>query len=351
MAIAGIAFVTTAAAGFGIFWALNRQPDAKPVASHTVAQPTATATPAPTPTPLPAVYALTGLPATAEAAAQPVTGVIVENLYPDARPQSGLSSAGLVYEALAEGGITRMLALFQAPYPASIGPVRSLRPYYLDWGLEHNVPVAHAGGSEPAMAAIKPLGMKDINALAYDGSYFKRIAGRVAPHNLYTTNDLLSQLVAKLGFAQAPAFKLWERKADAPSAAPSHTIITIPFSTAAYKARYDYHGDTNSYFRFEGGAAQTDKNTGKQIEVKNVIVQFHSISYGTQSNGKEDVRYGMTGTGKILVFLDGNVITGTWKKASDGAQTEYVDNAGLPIKFNRGNTWISAVPADRNVTY
>ena len=136
----------------------------------------------------------------------------------------------MVYEALAEGGITRFLAIFQEPLPISLGPVRSLRPYYLDWGLEYGVPVAHAGGSQPALAEVPELGLKDINALEYDGSYFFRTTGRVAPHNLYTNSTLLPELVSKLGFDTAPSFTPLPRKADAPMATPSNPVININFS-------------------------------------------------------------------------------------------------------------------------
>lgn len=339
LALAGITFAVIS---------LNNRP--QPVAS--VAKPTATTAPTPAHTPLPLYYPLTGLPATsADAVNQPVVGVMVENLYPDARPQSGLGSAGVVYEALAEGGITRFLAVFQEPLPGSIGPVRSLRPYYLDWGLEYDLPLAHAGGSEPAMAQIKPSGLKDINALAYDGSSFVRTRDRYAPHNLYTTSDLLSKLVAKLGFAQAPTFTPLPRKADTPPATPAHTIISVGFSTAAYAVKYTYNAAGNAYARVMGGTAHIDRNTNQQIQVKNIVVQFVPVTYGTQSNGKPETDYHLIGSGKALVFRDGDVIVGTWNKSSDKAPTKILDGAGQPVEFNRGSTWYEVVPTTSAVTY
>jgi hypothetical protein len=276
---------------------------------------------------------------------------MIENLYPNARPQSGLSSAGIVYEALAEGGITRMLALFQEPFPGVMGPVRSLRPYYLDWGLEHNIPVAHAGGSQPALAEIGPLGMKNINALEYDGSYFYRISSRLAPHNLYTNGALLTKVTSLLGFAQAPTFAGLPRKADTPAATRTAADIKINFSYTSYNAEYVYNSIDNDYNRFEGGTPQIDANSGKQIEVKNLVVEYIPVTYATQDDGDPETNYQLIGSGKLLLFEDGSVQTGTWSKSSNNAPTEMLDTSGNPLKFNVGNTWINAVTPTTPVTY
>ena len=345
--IAGLGLVASVlvATGYIVLFAPHNPKDTAKAAVPRTPHPTAT----PTPTP---VYApLTGLPTDAAAAAQPVVGVMIENLYPDARPQSGLKDAGVVYEALAEGGITRFLAIFQEPAPLNIGPVRSLRPYYLDWGLEYNIPVAHAGGSEPALAAVGPLGLKDINALVYDGSYFVRTRDRVAPHNLYTTQSLLAQVVSKLGFANPPDFKPVPRTADHPASPAPHPTINIAFSTNPYAVKYQYDAASNSYARFMGGAAHMDRNTNTQIMVKNVVVEFVPTSYGTQSNGKPETDYALIGKGNALVFEDGNATAATWSKADDHSPTTLIDAAGKPITFNRGNTWYSVVPTGNSVTY
>jgi hypothetical protein len=305
----------------------------------------------PFPTPPPIYDPLMGLPTSDPAAKQPVIGVMIENLYPQARPQSGLGQAGVVYEALAEGGITRFLAIFQEPLPGNLGPVRSLRPYYLDWGLEYGIPVAHAGGSQPALAAVGPLGLKDINALNYDGSFFVRTRDRSAPHNLYTNPTLLAQLDHQLGFDTPPAFKPVPRKPDSPAPGPPHPTININFSTSPYAVQYRYDAGSNSYARFMGGAPHIERNTGLQIMVKNVVVEFVPTSYGTQDDGKPETDYHLIGSGSALVFDDGSVTAANWSKASDSAPTLLTDQAGKPISFNRGNTWYSVVPTGNSVTY
>jgi hypothetical protein len=337
-----IVLVIIAAAGAGTWWWLTR---AKPVAVtvHKVVLP-----PKPTTVPAP----LTGLSVTTAQAAEPIIGVMIENLYPDARPQSGLSAAGVVYEALVEGGITRFLAIFQEPLPTPIGPVRSLRPYYLDWGLEYGIPIAHAGGSQPALANVSTTHVQDINALLYDGSSFYRTTDRLAPHNLYTNDQLLSALDARLGFAKAPTFTPRVRKKDAPvKGVVPHPTIDISFSYSDYAVEYRYDAASNSYARWMAGTPHVDRNSGKQIMVKNVVVLYAPTSYSTQPDGKPETDISDVGSGKAVVFTDGSATIGTWTKASQTAQTTLTDSTGKAIELNAGNTWFSTVPTTNAVTY
>lgn len=294
---------------------------------------------------------LTGLQVSADAAKQPVVGVMIENLYPDARPQSGLSRAGAVYEAFAEGGITRFWAVFQEPLPDSIGPVRSLRPYYLRWGLEYNIPVVHAGGSQPALGEIGPLKMKNIDALSNGSSAFFRLSDRPSPHNLYTNNSKLSELVSKLGFATAPSFTPLVRKDDTPMVTAAHPNIKIDYGAAAYNLEWQYDAANNNYKRVQGGITQKDRNNGTELTAKNIVVEYTPTSYGKQPDGKPETNINIVGSGKAVVFLDGNAVAATWNKASNSAQTIFKDSAGAEIKFNAGNTWYEIIPVGNAVTY
>jgi len=294
---------------------------------------------------------LTGLQISEDAAKQPVVGIMIENHYPDARPQSGLSAAGAVYEAFAEGGITRFLAIFQEPLPDSIGPVRSLRPYFLRWGLEYNIPVAHAGGSQPALADIGTLGMKNIEALAYGSSYFFRASDRPSPHNLYTNNSKLTALVSKLGFDKAPTFTPLTRKEDTTPVTAANPDIKITYGNASYNVEWKYDASNNNYGRSQGGAVQKDRNNSTQLTAKNVVVMYTPTSYGTQPDGKPETNINLIGTGKAVVFIDGGAIAATWSKASNSAQTKFIDSAGAEIKFNAGNTWYEVIPVGNAVTY
>ena len=141
---------------------------------------------------------LTGAETTEDATKRPVTAVMIENST-DARPQSGIKDAGIVYEAVAEGGITRFLALYQESRPGLIGPVRSIRPYYVEWASAYDPAIAHVGGSYRArqMIGSGSYGL-DMDQFSY-GSYYWRTADREAPHNVYTSFDKLDALRSSFG--------------------------------------------------------------------------------------------------------------------------------------------------------
>jgi len=307
------------------------------------------------PKPILAPSPLTGLEVSPAVAANPVTAVIQENLYPNARPQSGLSSAGVVYEALVEGGITRYEAFYQEPFPADIGPVRSLRTFFAYWGREYNVPVVHAGGNIDAINLITPLGMKNIDGLA-NGSYFRRITTRAAPHNFYIYGPSLQKLVSDKGFATAPDFTAWPRKSDTkPSktapVAPTAATITVNFSGFDYQAKFTYNATTDNYTRYLAGVLDTDANGNTPIQPKNVVVMYEPFSLKLTTGNEETPVLGLIGTGKVQVFEDGNVTQGTWTKSSNTARTTFTDAAGKPIALNRGQTWVCVVPVGNSVVY
>ena len=327
------------------------------VALHHSAKPVAAATPqkssSPTPTPTPATVAspLTGLQVSPDVAKQPIVGVIIEN-HPDARPQSGLSQAGVVYEANAEGGITRFEAFFEDALPAVMGPVRSLRTYFLDWGLEFNAPVAHAGGNADALDEVSPLGMKDINAL-YGGpsQFFYRTTDRFAPHNLYTSDKLLSQALATYGFNKPSSFTPSPRQADKPLATPTHPSIHINFSYSGYQVDYTYVAATNDYARNLAGTPHIDRNTGQQIHVKNIVIESMPTSYGFTRIGEQTVIMQTVGHGQGVVLRDGDAIPVTWSKSSRTARTQLLDASGKDVPLDAGNTWYEIVPSGNTYTY
>ncbi len=346
MIVAGITILVLATGG-AIGYKLTHKAKPAPVA----AKPT---TPAPEPAkPAPILSPLTGLEVSAADAAKPVVAVVIEN-QTDARPQSGLSSAGVVYEALAEGGITRFLAFFLETKPPQYGPVRSIRTYFVSWGLEYNAPVAHAGGNADALDLINPLHLKDLNQFSY-GNYFYRANDRYAPHNLYTDAAKLDSLLNLLGYNQAATFAPSLRKADSPEATPSHPTIGINYSYNGYQVEYHYEAASNSYLRFLAGAPHIDRNNNQQIKVKNIVVEYMPTAYGLTRIGEQTVRMGASGmpigSGRAVVFRDGGAVEGTWNKPSNTDRTKLVDAAGKEIPLNAGNTWYSIVPDDRTASY
>ncbi|MDB5182716.1 MAG: hypothetical protein JWO47_500 [Candidatus Saccharibacteria bacterium] len=279
----------------------------------------------------------------------PVTAVQIENS-PDARPQSGLKEASIVYEAIAEGGITRFNAIFQDTAPDYIGPIRSLRPYYIDWFLPFDASIAHVGGAPQALQDIKTLGIKDLDQF-YNGGSYDRITSRYAPHNVYTSVARLNDLEKSKGFTSA-TYTGFLRKKDAvptkPVTPPTAKIVDLSISSYFYNVHYDYDAAKNAYLRSEGGAPHLDLKSSTQLEPKVVVAIV--MGRGIDGDG-EHTDYTTVGSGHMYVFQDGAVQEGTWAKDSRQAQWKFTTADGKPIAFNAGQTWISMVDSTGSVTY
>jgi len=176
----------------------------------------------------------------------------------------------VVFEAIAEGGITRFLALFQDTAPGSIGPIRSARPYYVQWEMGFDAGYAHVGGSPEALADIKAWGVHDLDQFANGGSY-QRIGSRAAPHNVYTSISALNQLEASKGLATSTYNGFVRKKKETPAKTPNASHLDFNISGALYNVHYDYDAAHNRYLRSEGGAPHVDANNNQQITPKVVI--------------------------------------------------------------------------------
>lgn len=285
---------------------------------------------------------LTGLQVDPSVNERPVTAIMIENST-DARPQSGLNQAGVVFEAIAEGGITRFVTLFQDTEPDYIGPVRSARPYYIQWMLGFDAAYAHAGGSAEALSLINQWHVKDLN---HHSSYFWRVNNRAAPHNLYTSIPKLREYEAQKGYGKSNFTPLPRKAKEEPSAAPTARTIDLNISSANFNVHYDYDPATNSYKRSEGGKPHTDEKSGAQLSPKVVVALI-------MPQGKNGVyyTYQTIGSGQVLVFQDGIVTAGTWKKDSNNANFTFTDANGAELKLNPGQTWFTALGEASRVTY
>jgi hypothetical protein len=270
---------------------------------------------------------------------------MIENS-PDARPQAGLKDAGVVFEAIAEGGITRFLALYQESQPDPIGPIRSVRPYYLDWAVPFDAPIAHVGGSAEALAQIRSQGLKDIDQFGNPGAYY-RVSSRYAPHNMYSSRKLLLDLQNSKNY-KTSAFEGWPRKDEKVLKTPKAAKIDFAISGFLYNPSFVYEAKTNSYLRSTSGRPHVDEKSGKQINPKVVIGMV--VPKGIHSNGIHST-YQTHGRGQAFIFQDGDVIQATWEKKNRKSMISFVDDKGEPIELNRGNTWISVVGLAGSITH
>lgn len=291
--------------------------------------------------PKPVFYApLTGLEVADEAATTtPVTAIMIENS-PDARPQSGIKNSSVVYEAIAEGGITRFLVLYQQEKPQLVGPVRSLRMYYVDWLAPYNASVAHVGGSAAALAEVRNGNYRDIDQFFNAASYW-RAGDRYAPHNVYTSFERLDALNTAKGYTNSKPL-IFARHDSRAAATPTATSISVTMSGALYNSSYTYDATNNYYLRSQGGAPHLDREEG-QITPRVVII-IKSPMQLVQEDGWRQ-QYQTTGTGSATIFQDGTVQEVTWHKADRASQYRFTDAEGKEVVLARGQTWISVVPA------
>lgn len=285
---------------------------------------------------------LSGLMVTKEVTERRPIGVVVENHF-DARPQSGLNDADLVYETFAEGGITRFLAFYQSKDSKQIGPVRSARTYFVDWVNSYKAMFAHVGGNQDALDMINPLKILDLNQF-YLANYFWRDNARYAPHNVYTTTEKLRQAGTSKGYdltdTTVPSFSFKDDvKADA---RPANFSFTVDFNPS-YAVTYNYSQKDNNFTRTILGQIQTDRVTSAPVVAKNVIVCDSDFSYGTTRIGEQTVHIRTTGSGTATMFIDGTKTVGTWSR-SNANITRFYDANGKEVKLNAGTTWIDFVP-------
>ncbi len=276
--------------------------------------------------------------------------VMIENLS-SIRPQAGLSKAGVVYETLAEGGIARFMAVYAGEEASEIHPVRSARPYYLEWSSEYDAAYAHCGGSPEALELISAYDIPDLNQIGGAGQYFWRGAG-TSPHNLYTSTELLTLALRDRGLLdKKPKYKMWKFKdeADLVDRPTEDKFVKINFSSLSYQSEYRYDRESNDYLRFNGGVEHIDALTGEQLRAKNVIVQRVPEEWSLPDKGR--IGMDVVGSGEAYIFRDGETIEGTWKKKNREGRTRFYDENNEEVELSRGQTWVEVLPGDRSVEY
>ena len=281
----------------------------------------------------------------------PPVAVMVEN-HTAARPHSGLDKADVIYEAHAEGGITRFMAIFWSKSAKEIGPVRSARQYFVEMMSPYDAYYMHIGGAQRtgnsktnAIENIYAYGIKTLNT----GGTFWRSSERYAPHNAYSSTEMLQNRGASIYGKEYDQTSAWKFKPDAlPVKRGASTTANVRFigglaNGGAYDTKWVYEKKTNLYKRFNGGVAHTDLVTGQQYTAKNVVI-MHMDMYFAQT-GKGHVVYKTEdNNNKVTILMDGKVITGTWKKENRTSRERFLDSKGKEIQLNRGQTWVIMYP-------
>ena len=290
----------------------------------------------------------------------PIT-VMIENSI-DARPQAGLSSANIVYETLAESGITRFMAVFWSHDAQKVGPIRSVRTYFLDWISEYDdPPLANIGqaGYEPWEEVIVPEAdarayMNKYNIKSYDRygrnvywrDYDKFHSGIAWEHVAYSETETLWADAGTMGWNEPANITPFKFKKDiAYDERPNSQeieIIFMSYGSNPYKVNWIYDPLKNNYKRNLADEPHIDENNNKQITPKNVIVEYCAFRQTGDRNGR--IVLTTIGEGDASIFIDGKQIDGTWKKENRTTRTMFYDSEGNEIELNRGQIWIDVVP-------
>ncbi len=297
---------------------------------------------------------------------------VMINNHVDARPQYGINSADIVFEAVAEGGITRLMPVYYANDASKLGPVRSARVHFIDLAAEFYSWYAHWGGayaptlangtkdySETNPKADSYQHINDVSLASLDQAwlgetaYYRDTSRDVAlEHTGFTSTTALwkeaPNRYPEEGWTKFMKFRTWKFKSDAnPSDRGYVTDIKFNFwSDPSFEVIWKYDKNTNSYTRYQGGVKITDALDKKDTIAKNVIVQFTKET--SAEDKKNHLLYDIVGLGTAKVFMDGKLINATWSKKAIRERTLYFDESGNEASFNRGQIWVEIVP-DKNI--
>jgi len=261
--------------------------------------------------------------------------VTVEMLH-DAWPLSGLSKANLVYEAPVEGGVTRLLLVFDASTTvANIGPVRSARPYYVEWADSLHALYAHVGGSPEALNRIGGL-LKFRNLDEFtNGKFFWRSKNRAAPHNTYTNQEQLAAAALAKGW-KVDAFSPWTYD-DATSTPGDYRTVSVAYG-GYYNVKWQYATGTDDYMRYQAGMKFKDAD-GSEIRARNILVMVTDQRV-LDEEGRLYIR--TMGSGKAILYRSGNRQEVRWSRGP-GEHLRIETTDGRAVAMSRGTTWIEVV--------
>jgi hypothetical protein len=301
-------------------------------------------TPPPPPPPAPVYWPLTGVES-GPVADHPAVAVKIENSV-DARPQTGLNAADMVWEEVVEGGITRFVAVYHSTLPPEIGPVRSIRPMDAAIAAPLRGLFAFSGGQGPFVSAVADAGLQVLSHDAGAGGFY-RLNTRYAPHNVYAAPaDFLAQADPAHQAAPPEQFAI-----AGPDERPTAVVAGAPTATASLKLSGSSHptwtwsAADNAWLRAEGSTPAVEAD-GTPLRAANVVVLRVAVvnTAFTDPAGNPVPETQMLGTGEALVASGGRTIAATWTKNALTDPVVLTGTDGLPLLLAPGNTWVELVP-------
>jgi hypothetical protein len=339
-----------------VIYAYRKQTN-QPVAITPVSQAVVAASPTPTPTATPIYSDLNGLPVPAGQQNVRPLAVMIEN-QDEARPQSGLGEADVVYEAVAEGGITRFMALYaNSSSDIRVGPVRSVRPYYISFAQEYGAILAHVGGSQDALDELSAgvSGVTNVDGQVTPSGVFVRDFSRnvAYEHTDYSqTTALRNYAVSTLKASDTTNYTPYTFEDDIASASrPKSQTVNVSVSTSDFAVQWQYDPTNNDYNRVMAGTPHIDVDTSKQIAAKTIVLQQVNSTPYVETYGsvqKTVANVDLSSGGPATVIENGTAIQGTWKKVK--GRTFYYNTAGKVIPFVRGLLWVELTYTDSTIS-
>ncbi|MBD8069647.1 DUF3048 domain-containing protein [Bacillus sp. PS06] len=292
------------------------------------------------------MYPLTGIKTDEDVSQRPV-GVIINN-HTKARPQSGLQAADIVYEVLAEGDVTRFLAIYQSEQPAVIGPVRSARDYYIDLSTGYDAFFVAHGWSPEAKSLLQANVVDNINGMTYDGTLFLRDDSRVAPHNSYISFDNIKKGADENGISlegTVPELQFLNQEELSELQGDEATNVRVAYSSREmFASTYSYNEQTEKYDRYSNNVQTVDRETNEAISLDNVlIVEMNHVVIDDDGRRKID----LTSGGNGILLQKGIAQEVTWEN-QDGRIIPLRD--GKPAGLVPGKTWINIIPSNPGIS-
>lgn len=304
-------------------------------------------------------------------------GIAIEN-HLDARPQSGLQNADVIYEVVAEGGITRFLAIYLCEDTGVVGPVRSARIYFLKLlqGYGLNPLYAHVGGANTpgpadALGEIADIGWdgyNDLNQFAVPFPIFyrdyERLPERVTEHTMYSGTDKLWTFAAKKRkLTNIDEDKnIWDEKftprkfKKEAKVSDRGNVTSISFGfweqfSKDYSVVWKYNKEANTYKRQNGGNPHIDNNSKKQLEFKSIVVVFADESPANDGYPGGHLLYDIVGEGEGILFQDGTAKKISWEKQDEEDTMKFFDNSNKEVEITSGKIFIEILPLGNDVKY
>lgn len=268
----------------------------------------------------------------------------VVNNHPDARPQTGLAEADMVFEFIAEYNITRFLALYQSGYPEEVGPIRSAREYFVKLAAAHDAFFVAHGYSPEAYQLLESGIVDHVNGMDHDGTLFQRSSDRVAPHNSYITFEnvltAMENTGASAAYSGTSPYAFYD-SIESAKLVEQATSIEVQYGTDPdFLNTYAYDAGTGLYSRASGGVRTAEKDTGEAVELANILV-FEAAHKTIDAKGRQAID--ISSGGKALLFQGGGIQEIAWS-SKDGMLVPTID--GESVRLAPGKSWIHIVPAE-----